>query len=246
MELPRKRFSARESGKERGGIPLFTISHAAALHADYKCYIDFIPAEWRGQSQFKTRSMTLAGSAVALYALLGGYIYLFNTETRDLSGHRQDLMPLYSSHGGGLPGNEQLKADREFAVAAERSAAWQQERNRILSELARELAAAVTDEIRITDLVIEESPTGWRVKMDAEIRSSNGSRSQQILLRFQERMRQQSKLKQLDWQSVHLDDSAPPSSAETPPDAAGTRSLMTFSLLGVIRHPPLQNSEGST
>jgi hypothetical protein len=241
LVLDKKIFSLKDGGMEYAGSPLFTIPHTVALHADFKNYINFIPLEWQGKNRFKARGIALAGSALVLYALMGGFAYLFKQEAATIVSQEQtEARP--DSTGSAAPVNmEQLQTDRQFARAADRSDHWQYDRNQILSELARELAGTVTDEMQVTALEVEGKTNGWLVTLDAEIRSSNGSRSQQLFLQFQDRMHRLSKLKQLEWKSALLADSLSPSSADSDTHTTDTKSLLTFTLHGILRFSPLQN-----
>ena len=109
-------------------------------------------------------------------------------------------------------------------------------------QLARELAGTVTREMQVTALEITGEGNGWQINLDAEIRSPNGSRSQQLLLQFQERINRLSKLKQLEWESIHLSDSISPSAS-----GFGVKdneaNLLTFSMRGMLRFSPLSHEE---
>jgi hypothetical protein len=76
-----------------------------------------------------------------------------------------------------------------------------------LAEFVRELAAISPTEVQIAGLEVTGKGNGWQVKFDGEIRSSNGSQSQQVLLKFQKEISRRTCLKQLTWGDVRLADS---------------------------------------
>jgi hypothetical protein len=98
-------------------------------------------------------------------------------------------------------------------------------RHNVLVNFARELAQSMPAEMRITALDASEKENKWSIKIEAEICSRNGSRSQELFLRFQDRIRTHSGINDLNWGAIQLADSAPDSAA---------RNTLTFSLQGSI------------
>jgi hypothetical protein len=92
-------------------------------------------------------------------------------------------------------------------------------------------------EMRIASMEATEKENTWQVTIEAEICSPNGSRSQDLFLRFQDRMRTQSGLNNLNWSEIQLADSLP---ADFEEDNSGNkpRNTLTFSMHGAIAINP--------
>jgi hypothetical protein len=203
--LKKNGFADSGSAGDRTDSPrLYGIPHAIALHSRFEAYIDFLPSEWRQMRQTKARHWTLGIAAIGLYLMLGIMAYLFHCEASRLSAREgaRELPQAVPVHW-----HPDIEADRSFALAADESDAWLRSKHRVLANLARELALAAPPQMRISGLEIEEKEGAWQVKVTAEIRSPNGSRSQQLFLAFQEQMRRLSCLKQLTWDGIRLMDS---------------------------------------
>jgi hypothetical protein len=123
-------------------------------------------------------------------------------------------------------------------MASQESDEWLRTRHRVVAELARELAGSAPSQMRITMLEVTEKGDAWQVKLQAEIQSPNGSRSQQLFLGFQEQMKHLSCLKQLTWGEVRLADAEPSKSAN--PDNPGPKAhnLLTFTMQGMLGYTP--------
>jgi hypothetical protein len=233
IALERKRFAINElaeSGAETA--PLYEIVHAAALHAHFERYINFLPLELHGEKHFKMRRLSLAGSAVALYALIGGVGFIMNREASRISARIQAPTQIPPAHAQTIRHEQELQISRSFALATEQSEDWLRHRHRLLAELARELATAAPAQMRITGLEVSGKGEDWQVKLNAEIRSSNGSQSQKLLLQFQDKMRNLSCLRQLTWGDVQLTDSILASDSgesELSPD-----STLSFTMSGTL------------
>jgi hypothetical protein len=231
--LERKRFAINElpaAGAE--AAPLYEIVHASALHAHFERYINFLPLELHGEKHFKIRQVSLAGSAIALYALIGGVAFMMNKEASRISTRLQATAQIPPAHTQTIKREQELQISRGFALATEQSEDWLRHRHRLLAELARELAVAAPAQMRITGLEVTGRGEDWQVKLHAEIRSPNGSRSQKLLLQFQDKMRNLSCLKQLTWGDVQLTDPASlPDSGESELSPA---SLLSFTMSGSL------------
>lgn len=200
ITLERKQFASSDRMDNRTGIlPLYEIVHAVALHSHFDKYINFLPPELHREKHNKSRQLTLAGSAVALYALLGGAAFILNREVISIGtgGQAVKQVPLVNMQA--LQSAQQIQIDRSFALATEQSGQWLRTKHHIIAELARELAEASPSQMRISGLDVIEKENTWRVELKAEIRSSNGSQSQHLFLKFQDRMAQLFCLKQLTW-----------------------------------------------
>jgi hypothetical protein len=210
---------------------LLSIPHAAAIHSHFEAYIDFLPPEWRKQRRNKIRMITVAASVAALYALLCGLSYLFTKEAAQIDKSEKASIQILQRPAEPVEKIQQIQNDRIFALAVEQSADWARRRHIALAGFARELASAMPAEMRITALEANEKENSWIVKLDAEICSPNGSRSQDLFLKFQERIRMQSGLNHLNWSAVQLSDSQ---SAEGEGSGSKLRNLLTFSMQAAI------------
>jgi hypothetical protein len=231
ISLDVKKFAAQNQAGQ-----LISIPHAAALHSHFETYIDFLPREWRIQKQIKFRNITMAASAAALYMLLGGITLLFKQEASQIEKIQNTGVQIRSITAEPSEKVQQIQKSRSFALAAEQSADWMNRRHHALSGFARELAAAMPAEMRITTIEATEKENTWLVKIAAEILSPNGSRSQEIFLQFQERMRRQSNLNHMNWGEVQLADSQ--STAVEAGVASKSRNSLTFSMQGAIALNP--------
>ncbi len=226
IPLDEKRFETNEPGR------LFSISHVASLHSRFESYIDFLPQDLRRKQQIRSRTIAVAASAAALYAMLGGVSYLYRQEASKIeitekTGGQLPLVPSTSPEE-----MRQIRKSRAFALAAEQNAEWMRVRHRALSGFARELAAAMPAEMRITAMEATEKENTWLVRVAAEIASPNGSRSREILLQFQERMKKKSGLNRLIWGEAQLADSRelPTTSVQI----SKPLNLLTFSFEGAV------------
>jgi hypothetical protein len=226
-----KRFSANdvpEKGTETP--PLFKVVHIAALYSDFGRYINFLPHDLNHEKHVKFRQWALVGSAVAGYILMGSTAFLLNREASRIS----QCIPVTPSlvHEQTSHPDQQVQQDRAFALASQKSENWLRERHYLLAEFVRELAVAFPSQIRITGLEVTGKGNGWQVKFDGEIRSSNGSQSQQLLLKFQEDIRSLTCLKQLTWGDVRLTDT------ESAGDSANLKNsrtnVLTFTMSGPL------------
>lgn len=218
----------------KGALPLYGIAHAAMAHAHFDKYISFLPREWRGEKHVKARRYSLIAAAAAYYALLGGLIYVLRQETKEIALRENGGVQSVVMQGTMAQRAQQLQFDRSFALATEQSDGWLRNRHRIVAELARELAGTAPSQMRITALEVVEKGDAWQVKLQAEIRSPNGSRSQKLFLRFQDQMKHLWCLKHLTWGEVRLSDSEridPSGSDDTGP---GAQNLLTFTMQGML------------
>jgi hypothetical protein len=233
VQLNRKKFGISTQGKsDTSEPPLYDIPHIVSLNSRFEDYIDFLPFEWRLQKQIKARRAVVAASAAAMYILLGGVVYLYQKESAILDKNRSSAeTPLA---GPETPKNsQQLEADRTFAYAVEQSREWLQGRHRAIADMIRDLASATPSEMRISGLEISEKGNAWQVKLQAEIRTADGSHSQKVFLKFQEQMRRSTYLQQLTWGEVQLTDSDPTPGS----DNSETQNLLTFTMQGVLSTP---------
>jgi hypothetical protein len=233
ITLERNQFASSDlTDNQTGILPLYEIVHAAALHSHFDKYINFFPPEFHGEKHSKIRQLALAGSAVALYAILGSAAFILNREVISIrtGGQAARQVPLVNMQA--LQSAQPLQIDRSFALATERSGRWLRSRHHIVAELARELAGASPSQMRISGLEVIEKGNAWSVQLKAEIRGSNGSQSQHLFLTSQNRMAQLACLKQLTWEDVQLMDSA---SLDDPADSeVQAESLLTFTMRGML------------
>lgn len=228
----RKRFSVSnvlEEGKENS--QLFNVVHVAALYSDFGRYINFLPHDLNHEKHIKFRQWVLVGSAVAGYLLMGSTAFLLNREASRIGKCIQPT-PLLSVHEQTSPPDQQVQQDRAFALASQKSDNWLRERHYLLAELVRELAAVSPTEVQITGLEVTGKGNGWLVKFDAAIRSSNGSQSQQLLLKFQKEIGQLTCLKQLTWGDVRLTDTE--SAADFVNLKNSRNNILTFTMNGAL------------
>jgi Tfp pilus assembly PilM family ATPase len=227
-----KRFSTNavlEEGKEAS--QLFKVVHVAALYSDFGRYINFLPHDLNHEKHIKFRQWALAGSAIAGYLLMGSTAFLLNREAARISQCIQPEPPL-SSYEQTSPPDQQVQQDRAFALASQKSDTWLRERHYLLAEFVRELATVSPAAIQITGLEVIGKGNGWQVKFDAEIRSSNGSQSQQLLLKFQKEIGRLTCLKQLAWGDVRLMDTDPAADSVNPKHSRN--NVLTFTMSGAL------------
>ena len=231
--LDAKRFAtAGFPTGEEGSVRLNEMVHAAALHAYFERYINFLPVELHDELHSGLKRGALAGSAIALYALMAGLAFMMNKEASRITIRMKALTEAPLVHNQTEQRDRSIRINRSFAFASEKSDMWLRARHGLLAELARELAAAAPPQMRITGLEVTARGEAWRVNLTAEIRSPNGSLSQRLFLRFQQEMGSRACLKQLTWADVQLTES------ESGRDAGDTErqpeSLLTFGMQGVI------------
>jgi hypothetical protein len=227
-----KRFFASDASEEgKENLPLFNVVHVAALYSDFQRYIDFLPHELHHEKYVRYRQFALASFAVAGYLFMGGAAFLLNREASRISQCIQPAPPSSVLEQTSLS-DQQVQQDRTFALASNKSDAWLRERHYLLAELVRELAVASPPQIQITGLEVTGKGDGWQVKLNAEIRSSNGSQSQQLLLKFQEDISGLPCLKQLTWENVRLEDTE--SSADLVNSKNSRNNLLTFTMRGAL------------
>jgi hypothetical protein len=231
ISLDAKKLVAQGEAKQ-----LLTIPHAAALYSNFENYIDFLPREWRRQKQIKLHNITVAASAAVLYLLLGGITYLFRQEASRIEKIQKVGEQIYPAPSGSSEKIHQIQNSRTFAMASEQSSAWMRRRHFALSGFARELATFMPPEMRITAMDATEKDNAWGIRIAAEIWSPSGSRSQEIFLEFQERMRRQSSLDNLNWSDVQLVDSQGTPAGPLP--GSKPSNLLSFSMQGAIAVSP--------
>jgi Tfp pilus assembly PilM family ATPase len=233
ITLERKQFTSSDLiGAQTGILPLYEIVHAAALHSQFDKYINFLPPELHSEKHIKTRQRALVGSAVALYAILGSFAFILNREVLSIRTGGQAERQAPPMNMQAPQSAQQFQIDRSFALATERSYKWLRSRHHIVAELARELAEASPSQMRVSGLEVIEKGNTWHVELKAEIRSSNGSQSQHLFLKFQDQMAHLFCLKQLTWGDVQLMDSTSP--ADPADSEAQDASLLTFTMRGML------------
>jgi hypothetical protein len=223
------------NGEAQESTALFDIPHAAALYDQFENYIDFLPAEWRQATQIKARQVVLAGSAVALYALLAGVFYLYQRESVEIDRIQSSHAETRQLPPEVLDKMHLIQASRSFALATEQSARWSLGRHRVVATLIRELASAVPPEMKISALEVTEKGNSWQVNFQAQIHTSNGSNSQRVFLKFQEQMRRLAFLKRLSWKEVQLSDAEP--ADDTDSDFV-EQNMLTFTMAGIVPVSP--------
>jgi hypothetical protein len=232
--LPEKTFGAIDSITSPDEVPpLFTIPHIVSLHAHFEKYIDFLPQDLRQQKQIKVRGMALASSAAALYVMICGVGLLYHREASEISRTEQSTRQIRQLPADSTEKIQQALSIRSFAVATAKSHEWLQSRHQVLGSLIRELADIVPSEMRISKLMITEEGNTWHVALQAEIKTPNGSRSQQLLSNFQNQMQRMPCLDQLDWGDVQLADASP---------GIVSRNLLTFTMEGTLQFPASQTN----
>jgi hypothetical protein len=241
LTLEAKTFELKDpAGNQQDTAPLFGIAHAAALHAHFDKYISFLPREWRGEKHVKVRRGTLIAAAVVYYAFLGGLSYVLKHETAEIAAREENG----SAESPLLLGRiaqpaQQLQISRSFALATQQSDEWLRARHSVMAELARELAGSAPLQMRITMLEVTEKGDAWQVKLQAEIRSPNGSRSQQLFLGFQEQMKHLACLRHLTWGEVRLADTESAKNADPDSPEPRARNLLTFTMQGMLGYTAL-------
>ncbi len=206
---------------------LVDIPHVTARNTQFEKYINFLPAQWGMERQKRAKTAALACAAVLLYSVIGGVTYLLQKEVAIIDQAEKTQSPLLTNADQGSEQAKQIQSSRTFALATEQSYNWSSGRHKTIAELIREMASAAPSEMNISELEISEKGSSWQVKLKAEIRSSNGSRSQQLFLRFQDQMQRFPKLRQLAWSGVQLTDS-------TTVDETIAENLLTFSMQGTL------------
>jgi len=228
------------AGKDEKEPRLFDIAHATALYANFERYINFLPSELHGEEHFKTRRWILAASAAALYMLLGSVAFMMHQEASRIRARGQTTLPPASVQGTALQQKQEIQTLRSFALAAEQSDEWLRRKHSLLAALARDLASAAPPQMRITGLEATAKGESWRVAVNAEIRSPNGSNSQKLLLGFQDPMQRLACLKQLAWSDVQVTDGEPPADSADFEGSPG--SLLTFTMTGILRKDSPSNT----
>jgi len=237
LALEGKKFAAKDSvGGQDGNLPLYGIAHAAALHAHFDKYISFLPPEWRGEKHVKGRQLALIASAVAYYAFLGGMGCMLNREATKVTARERASTQSLLLHPNAAQQTQQTRASRSFALATEQSEEWLRDRHRVVAELARELAGAAPPQMRIAMMEVTEKGDAWQVKLQAEIRSPNGSLSQQLFLDFQDQMKRLMCLEHLTWGEVRLGDSETAQPADLNDPAPKAQNLLTFTMQGMLSY----------
>jgi hypothetical protein len=231
MTVDEKKFAIRDNAQ------LLSIPHAVALHSNFEKYIDFLPSGWRRKRQLKIGKITMAAAAATLYVMLAGVSYLFRQEANQIDKREKASVQMLRIFNEPAQTMQNLQNDRIFALASEQNTDWVRRRHRILAGFARKLAVAMPTEMRIASMEATEKENTWQVTIEAEICSPNGSRSQDLFLRFQDRMRTQSGLNNLNWSEIQLADSLP---ADFEEDNSGNkpRNTLTFSMHGAIAINP--------
>jgi hypothetical protein len=225
-----KRFAAGDSaGQMEHTSPLFEIVHVAALYSEFEKYINFLPPELHLQKHARSRQLALAGSAVAMYALMAGGAYIVNREASRIIARAPATIQIPIVNEPATPKANDLQISRGFALAVEQSDEWLRNKHHLLAELVRELAGAAPVQMRISGLEVTGMGNVWKVKLDAEIRSANGTHSQKLLLKFQEQVRDLLCLKQLKWGDVQLTDLEPSIDS-----GVSQNNLLTFTLSGTL------------
>jgi hypothetical protein len=246
LEQQTKTFALGDSAENQEGfLPLYEIAHAVALHAHFDRYISFLPPEWRAEKGIKIRRSALIVAALAYYAFMGGAAYLLNREAAKISVREQAGMQSPLLQGNAEQPAQQLQINRSFAVAAGQSDQWLRNRHRVVAELARELAGAVPPQMRITAMELTEKGDAWQIKLQAEIRSPNGSRSRQLFLGFQDQMQQRSCLQQLTWKEVQVNDSESAQPADAGNPLPGGQNSLTFIMQGQLHYTGLPSRQES-
>jgi hypothetical protein len=229
----RKRFFLSEVPEERTeNLPLFQVVHIAALYSEFEHYIDFLPHDSHRDKYVKLRRLTMTGCAVASYLLMGIAAFLLNREASRIPQSFQSIAPPLLTQEQAHSFIQQTQQDRSFALATQKSDSWLRERHYLLAELVRELAIAFPPQMRAAGLEVIGKGDGWQVKIDMEIRGTDGSQSQQLLLKFQEESRTLPCLKQLTWGDVRLADTN--SSDDSAYLKNPRNSLLTFTMKGVL------------
>lgn len=222
-----KEKAPEEMGGEPEGTPLLDLPHVAARNTQFDKYIDFLPPQWRMEKQKKAKTAALVCAAALLYCAMGGVILLLQREVAIIEKTERTQPAMLAGATQSSEKMKQLQSSRTFALATEQSDNWSFSRHKTVAAIVREMAAAAPSEMSISDLEIAEKGGVWQVKLKAEIRSANGSRSQQLFLKFQEQMQRFPRLKQLTWGGVQLADA-------TATDESVEENLLTFSMHGIL------------
>ncbi len=230
MALDAKTFA------EQSTVQLLSIPHITALHSNFEKYIDFLPSGWRRKKQIKIGRIAITAAVAALYLLLAGVSYVFKHEAIQIDKNEKSGIQMHQVST--KPAVKIIHNDRIFALAAEQSEEWMHRRHYLLANFARELSSAMPAEMRILSLDAAEKENAWSVKIEVEICSSNGSRSRELFLRFQDRIRTQSDLNHLNWDGILLTDSQPGSTAGEEKAGFRSQNVLTFSMQGSIAINP--------
>jgi hypothetical protein len=220
---------------------LYNIPCSAALHGRFEKYIDFLPERIRKRRQVANSRRVVCALGIVLYCWLGLLWWIVSRETgRDLE--KTDRTPAkVTAVGQPADQNPPLTEQRTFVLAALQSQEWLQHKHEAVGALVREIAERAPDQMRITSFQAFEREDGWEVSLEAEIRSPNGTRSQEMLTTFRSQCRSSSYLSQMRLSEVTIADSESTSGANTP-RSLDRRNLLTFSMAGHLNQPRARRS----
>jgi hypothetical protein len=224
-----------------GGVPLYNIPCSVALHGRFEKYINFLPERLRMRGRATSKRLTVSTLGIVLYCWLGIVWWIVSREAARVVTEPH-LTSINLAKDDKSAGQEQrLREQRSFTRAALQSQQWLCDKHAAVGALVRELAELVPDQMRFTSFQALEKSEGWEVNLHAEIRSPNGTRSQEILSAFRSHCRTARYLSQLSLSEVGIID-LDSITAGPPIENPAKQNLLTFSLLGRLAFSPPRNS----
>ncbi len=225
--------SAKEN--QPGAASLYSIPCSVALHGRFEEYIDFLPERLRERGRETNKRWVVGALGVVLYCFLGILWWVVSREAVRVTAE-----PLFTSMIGTTNENsaeqeKHLIVQRIFTLAALQSQQWIRDKHEAVAALVQEFAAVVPDQMKINSFQALERGDGWEVKLEAEIRSLNGTLSQEVLTAFQSHCRTAPHLSKMRLSEVQISDIDAPS-LESSPGKPAARNLIVFSMAGHLPH----------
>jgi len=223
--------SPKGGNTQPGKLLLYSIPCSAALYARFQEYIDFLPERLRERSRVAGARMAVAALLLVLYGWLGTMWWTVSREAGRINPHlMQETSPANSNSAAQ---EQQLIQARSLAIAALQSERWLRNRHEAVGALVRELAQSAPPEMKITSMQLLEKPQGWEVNLQGEVRSRDGSRSQELLVDFRSRCRGKIHLSKLGLSEVSILDSSLDAVADSSVKSSD-QNLLTFRMTGLV------------
>ncbi len=225
---------AKES--QAGAVSLYSIPCSAALHGRFEEYIDFLPERLRERGRTISKRLVVSTLGFGLYCWLATVWWMVSREAARVIAETQPNSTNLTSIDKQGDRTQRLIELRSFVLAGLASQQWLQDKHKALGALARELAELAPRQMRITSFQALERGDGWDVSLGGEIRSPNGTYSQELLSTFRSQSRNTTYLSELRLSEVEVTDVG--STATGSPLESGSRkNLLTFSMAGYLTRP---------
>jgi hypothetical protein len=226
--------SSKES--QAGAVALYSIPCSVALHGRFAEYIDFLPERLRERGRTISKRLVVSTFAFALYCWLVTVWWMVSREAARVLLETQANPANLTAIDKQGDRMQRLIDLRSFALAGLKSQQWLQEKHKAPGALVRELAELAPRQMKITSFQALERGEGWDVNLTGEIRSQNGTYSQELLGTFRSQSRTSPYLSELRLSDVEVSDVGSTGTGSSP-ESGPKKNLLNFSMAGYLTRP---------